>query len=157
MTKGDTEAQLVMVDESAAAIMARPVPVRVRALWPVLAGLAAAVVVIGLVAVVVVNRPRSISLPADATRQTVSLTGVSAPETRAAHGALAAYHGYLTAYAVAGQTANAHDARLNRYATDPALLQTQITLLTMAESGLAYRGGFKGVVRVTSVSLKTQT
>jgi hypothetical protein len=157
VTKRDAEAQVVMVGESAAAIMARQAPTQPRGRWPLFASLGAALVVVSMIVVVVVTRPRSISAPAGAALQTVGANRRSVAEAAAAGGALAAYRGYLSAYALAGQTPNPFDPRLEGYARGGALIQVQLSLRTMSQSGLAYRGGFKGQVRVTKVSLVTRT
>lgn len=157
VTKGDLEASVVMVGDSAAAIMARQGSARIRGRRPMTVALVLAVVIAAMVMIVAASRPRSGPPANQPTRQTVGLTGLSSAELAAARGALAAYGGYLDAYAAAGATANPVDPRLLKFAGDPALNEVQSSLQMLARGGLAYRGGFKGEVHVTKVSLDTHT
>lgn len=145
-----------MVGESAAAIMAGRRQARTGHRWPLLAAMGAIAIFLATLVTVVATRPRAVSAPTVVSLRTTGLSPGSA-EAAAAQGALTAYYGYLDAYAAAGQTADPLDPRLERYAADAALIQVRVSLRTMAQNGLAYRGRFRGPVRVTAVSLATRT
>lgn len=145
-----------MVRESAAAILARQRPVRARRPWLLLLGGGATTAVV-CVAILFLFTPSHPSASLHASRAGASLAGSPLTEAAAARGASAAYQGYLAAFAAAGQRANSRDPRLETYLGGQALLQVRITLRSMAQSGLAYRGAFKSALKVTDVSLATQT
>lgn len=147
---------MVMVRESAASIMARQRPARARSPWLLLLGGGATLVVVCAVALFLFTRGTPSESPR-ASRAAASFAGSALTEAAAARGAAAAYRGYLAAFAAAGQRANSRDPRLETYLGGQALLQVRITLRSMAQSGLAYRGDFRSAVKVIEVSLATQT
>jgi hypothetical protein len=147
---------MAVVGETAAAIMARHVQPRRDRRW-LLGGIAAVTIVVTAIALILVTHAGASTPGRTERNQVAGLTPGADTEAAAARGALAAYSGYQSAYLSAARTRNPMDPRLDRFVGDPALIEARMSLRTMAQSGLVYRGAFKGDVRVTNVSLATQT
>ncbi len=148
---------MVMVGESAAAIMARHASVPPRRRWPSLVSIGLVALSIGSVALWTQMGSRTSGPKAPKRTQLSGLAPRDNTEASASRAALATYRSYQDAYAEAGRRANPDDPRLARYAGDPALVQVQTTLQMMAKSGLVYRGRFRGRLAVTNVSLARGT
>jgi hypothetical protein len=123
---------------------------------PIIAAIAALVVVAGVVGFTVW---RTIGHRSDGTGPTsspVALPTTPSPEEQAAAKALAAYNGFREAYVTASAAADVNNKDLATYSVDPVLAQARYDLYQMNQAGLATTGRPTWSPKVTAVDVTAQ-
>jgi hypothetical protein len=97
--------------------------------------------------------PTPASTPSAAAKSASPTPSVDASIATATQDAIAAYNGYIQAFATAAQAADPDDPNLARYLADPLLSLTRHNLQTMKDRGEVQVGAQKATVTSTQVDL----